>query len=236
MPAGGLVTAGVGALIGGGEAIYGMTQKKKYQRQLDALSANAPKYQINPEETNMVNLSESRANQGMGAGARSQLQNNTDRTLGTLSSSALMGGADANAIGGLADKVQQNYNQNAIYDDQARLQNLSNLQSSWARLSADKDKQWQINDYQPWKNKMTALSDQLKGASNMEQGGINMLGGGLMSGAGKLAGMFGGGGNTPEFIDKAPTSGQRMFEAPTPTAMPDNLHTYAVPGYDPISQ
>lgn len=194
MPAGGaLLSAGAGLLIGGGEAIYGASQKKKYQRQVDALSSSMPKYQINPEEYNIQNLAEARANQGMGAGAKQQLQNNTDRTLGTLSNAALMGGADANAISNLVDKTQNAYNQNAIYDDQARLANLNNLQSVWGRLSADKDKQWQINDYQPWKNKMTALSQQLTGANNMFNSGLGLAGSSLMSGIGKM----GGGGTYP---------------------------------------
>lgn len=194
MPAGGIASAGVGLLLGLGEGIWGASEKKKYQNQINALNANRPQYEINPEEYNMVNLAESRANQGMGGAARQQLQNNTDRTLATTANAALMGGADANSIGNLVDKSQQAYNQNAIYDDQARMQNLANLQQSWARMSADKDKQWDINKEQPWKDKMTALSQQLAGANNMMMSGFNLAGSGLMSGVGKAFG--GGGGNS----------------------------------------
>src|ERR1035437_6230501 len=151
MPAGGLALAGVGLLVGGGEALWGNSQKKKYQSQIDALNANRPQYQIPQSEQNIQNLAMSRANQGMGAGANQQLQNNTDRALSTTANAALMGGADANSIGNIVDKSQQGYNQNAIYNDQARLSNLNNLQTAWARNTANQDKQWDINQYQPWK-------------------------------------------------------------------------------------
>jgi hypothetical protein len=196
MPAGGIVSSGLGLLMGVGTAIWGNSQKKKYQRQIDALNAKRPKYQINPEEGDIQNLAESRANQGMGAAARQQLQNNADRNLSTLSNAALMGGADANSIGAIADNTQQAYNQNAIYDDQVRLQNLSNLQNVWARQSANRDKQWQLNENQPWKDQMTGLNQQLTGANNLFMSGLNMAGGSLMSLGRNIAGGGGGGGNS----------------------------------------
>lgn len=186
MPAGGLVTAGVGAALGIGEAIWGSSQKKNYQRQIDALAANRPQYQINPEEYDIANLAESRANQGMGAGARQQLQNNTDRTLATSANALLMGGGNANGIGALADRSQQAYNQNAIYDDQARLASLQNVQNSWARLSADRDKQFELNQLNPYKDRMSALSQQLAGANSMFMQGIGTAGSGILSGASKM--------------------------------------------------
>lgn len=226
MPAGGLVIAGLGAALGAGQAIYGASQKKKYQRQLDALSANMPKYQTPAEEAYMVNLAESRANQGMGAGARQQLQNNADRTLSTLSNAALMGGADANSLASLAEKVQSGYNQNAIYDDQVRLQNLNNLSNAWARQSANKDKEWQINQYQPWKNKMAAVNQQLLGAVNMQNAGMSQLGSGLMSAGGALTGMMGSGsgssgmpatmGGGPSVVGPSSMGGYGGYDAPTP--------------------
>lgn len=185
MPAGGLL---IGTAIGGVEALYGASQKSQYQKQLDALSQNRPQYQINPEEQNIVSTAQARAQQGMSAGAQQALTNNTDRNLATLSSAAMRGGADANSLGAIADRTQQATNQNAIYDDQQRMANLNNLYSAWSRMSANKDKQWQIDTEQPWKDKMTALSQQLAGANQMEQSGINSAGSALIGGA---KGMFG---------------------------------------------
>lgn len=203
MPAGGLVVAGA---IGLGTLIYGEEKKKKAQKQQAALAASRPKYDINPEEYDIENLAESRANQGMGAGARQQLQNNADRQLSTLSNSALMGGADANAIGGLVDKSANAYSQNAIYDDQVRISNLNNLQQSWARMSANKDKSWAINSNQPWKDQMAGVAGQIAQADTIVNQGVSGIAG-AAGGIGKSLyanrGMGGGGGAAPLFNDAA---------------------------------
>lgn len=234
MPAGGLVIAGVGTAIGVGQALYGNAQRKKYQRQLDALAAQRPEYEINPEEADIMNLAQSRASMGMGAGARQQMQNNTDRTLATLANASLMGGGDANALAAIAERSQNAYNQGAIYNDQVRLQNLSNLQAAYARQSANRDKAWTINDMQPWKDKMTAVSQQLQGANNMMYGGINQAGSGLMSGLGYL-GSFGGGGSgtsyrAPMAISQQPTSGPSQFGASASPYIPGQV---SVPSFSP---
>ena len=188
MPAGGML---IGAAVGVGATIYGAIQKKKAQKAQEALLASRPQYSINPEEYDIENMAESRANQGMGAGARQQLQNNTDRSLATQSNAILMGGGDANSISNLADKSQQAYGATAMYDDQERLKNLNNLQQSWARMSANKDKAWDINSNQQWKDKMAANTQNLQSANNMEMSGIGSLTGAL----GGLGKSMGGGGN-----------------------------------------
>jgi len=186
MPAGGIASSGLGLLLGAGEAIWGGINKKKYQQQYDAESANRPKYGINPEEYNIQNLAESQAGQGMSDAARTQLQNQTESNSAAAYNAALKGGADPNTISSIAGNTQNSLNQNAIYEDQARLQHLSNLQNVWARMSANKDKQWTINEEQPWKDKMTSIYGQLQGANNMFNSGLNMAGSGLMSLGSKL--------------------------------------------------
>lgn len=176
MPAGGIASAGIGALLGAGESVWGGIEKNKYQNQLNALSANRPQYQIQPEEYDIENQAASMANQGMGANARQSLTNNENNALAVGANGILMGGGNQNQIASLVDKADNSYNNTAIYDDQTRLQNLGNYQTALARMSADRDKQWQINTEQPWKDKMTALSGQLTGANNMFQSGLNMFG------------------------------------------------------------
>lgn len=173
MPAGGLIVAGA---VGLGTAIYGAAQKAKYQRQQAALASRRPQYQINPEEANMESLAESRAGQGLSDEARAQLNSNTAQNFAASTGAALRGGADANSIGNIASGTQNAYNQTALYDDQMRLQNLSSLQNEWARMSANRDKQWQINQEEPWKDNMTATNLQLQGANNTIMSGVNAVG------------------------------------------------------------
>lgn len=186
MPAGGLYTAGVSAAIGAGETLWGAKQRNNYQRSIDSLSANRPKYAINPEENSILNLAENRAGQGMSAASNQALLNNSNNSLSTSLDYALKSGADPNAIGNIADKQQQALNQNAIYNDQARISNLDKLQSAYARMSANRDKEFQLNQEQPWKDQMTALSEQLKGANNIFQQGLSSGGSSIMSGVNKL--------------------------------------------------
>jgi hypothetical protein len=187
MPAGGLVTLGVGAAITGGEAIYADAQKKKALRQQEALLANRPLYKINPEEGQMVSLAESQAGQGLSDQARAQLNAQTNQQFASATDAALRGGADPNAIGNIAANSQNAYDNTALYDDQLRLQHLSNLNNIWARSSANKDKAFQINQEEPWKDQTTAAYGQIVGAQNMENSAINGLGSSLIGAGTNIA-------------------------------------------------
>lgn len=229
MPAGGLVTAGVGAA---GTLIYGAIKESKAKKQQAALNASRPKYTIPQSEADIQNLAESRANQGMGAGARQQLQNNSDRALATGTNAALMGGADPNTIGNIVDKSQNAYGQNAIYDDQVRLKNLDNLQNAWARNTANQDKAWDINTNQPWKDDKTANSQQIQAANNTINSGISQLGS-AAAGAAKYGAQSGGGGGigggySPTPMN-APVDGPVQMPAYAPP--PQQMQPVQVPDY-----
>lgn len=209
MPAGGLVTAGV---IAAGTAIYSGIKAAKAKKAQEALKNARPKYEIQPEEQDIENMAEARANQGMGAGARQQLQNNTDRQLSTSANAILMGGGNANSIGNLADKTENAYDQSALYDDQVRLSNLSNLQSAWARMSANRDKQWDINTEQPWKDNMAAATLERQQYAQMEQNAIGSLGKDVGGALGKVNWGGGGGDDSGGNMSQLPTSGNKMMD------------------------
>jgi hypothetical protein len=159
---------------------YGASQKKKYQREADA--NKMPEYQINQEERDMMRQAETMAGQGMSDADREAMRSNTDRAMGTSIDAILRGGGNPNAIASLAGNFQNQINQMAVYEDQARLKNLENLQNQRARMSANRDKAYQINQYQPWANRAQAINQQLMGAQNMMQGGFNTMAGGLLQG------------------------------------------------------
>lgn len=197
MPAGGLVTAGIGGAIGLGTTIYGMIQKNKAEK---AAKANVmPQYDIQPEEQYNLDIARSQAGQGMSDASRAAYMNNAGSGLAATTNAILRGGGDANSIGNAYNKYDTGISSQAIYDDQARMQHLSNLQGAYTRMSAQKDKQWQINKYQPWANKAQALAQQLAGSQNMITSGINTMGTAAIQGA---SGYF----NRTKPI---PTTGQR---------------------------
>lgn len=181
------VTLGVVGLgLGLGQTIWGSIEKNKAQGALNSNAAARPTYNINPEEYDIQRDAESRANQGMSSASRQIMQQNAEQSAAQGYDAILRGGGNANAISGFAGNQQRAGNQIAIYDDQQRLSNLANLQNAYARMSANKDKAWQINKEEPWKDKQLALSQQLQGANNMFMSGLNSMGSGLTGLAGGL--------------------------------------------------
>lgn len=179
MPAGGLLTAGSLA-VGLGEAIYGGIQSKKINNQLAANAAARPKYQIPQEENNIESLAESRGGQGISDAAMTANQNQSNQNT-AAALAAIKQSGDTSNIGAITGAADNASNQQAIYNDQARMQNLNNLQGAYARMSANKDKQFQVNELDPWKDKQQFLSTQLAGAKNTEQAGINTAASGAMN-------------------------------------------------------
>lgn len=183
-----------GAALGAGQMIYGAAQKRKADA---AAKANVmPEYKIPQYEQQALALEESRAGQGMSDAAREALRGNTDRALGTTIDAMLRSGGSANAIGSAAAGAQAQLNQLAVYEDQARIANLSRLQAMRARMSANMDKAYQINQYAPWANRAQAIAQQQAGAQNMFMSGMNTLSQGVLG----LAGTVGASGQKPEAV------------------------------------
>ncbi len=202
MPAGGLL---VGAALTGAQLLYADSQKKKAAREQAALLAKRPEYKINPEEGRMVSLAESQAGQGLSDQARAQLNAQTNQQLTASTDAALRGGADANGVAGILGAAQNASNNTALYDDQLRLQHLSNLSNIWARSSANKDKQWQINQEEPWKDRMTANYAQQVGAQNQQNSAMNGFSSSLIGAAGRF-GNNNYGGNARSGVGAGPAS------------------------------
>lgn len=180
---------GLGTAAGLGQMIYGNIQKNKLQNQIDANVASRPTYTINPEEKQMLALAESRAGSGMSDAARTAYMNDANAGLSNVTSAILKAGGNPNAIGSAYGSYEKGISKLAMYDDDMRMRNLNNVTNAWARNSANRDKEWQLNKFQPWRDKQTALAWQLQGALNTQNAGFNTFGSGLMGIAGKLAEM-----------------------------------------------
>jgi hypothetical protein len=220
-----------GAAVGAGELAYGAHLKKKAQ---EAAAANVmPEYKIAPEEQQMLSQAESSAGQGMSDAAREALRSNSDRALGTTVDAMLRSGGTANSIGKTAGATQAGLNQVAIYEDSARLDHLRELQNARARMSANRDKSYQINKYNPWANKAQAISEQLAGANNVMNSGINTLGQGVLG----IAGSFGGQPKMPSYnyIPPSPTIGQ-LPGMMTPQPEPYQPQSVQVPPFQQQGQ
>ncbi len=164
--------------VGLGLAAYGAIKKGQAEKKAKQNLANRPKYSALPEDQSELRLAEQQANVGMGGAAKQQLQNNTDRQLAANANAIMMGGGNANAIAGLADRTQNAYNNNAIYDDQTRQAHISQLLGTYNQYNAmrqgNADKSFQYNEDAPWKDRQQLYSSQMAGGQQTMNSGINI--------------------------------------------------------------
>lgn len=224
----GLIAGGV---LSAGELAYGAHLKKKAQQ---AAAANVmPEYKIAPEEQQMLSQAESMAGQGMSDAAREALRANSDRALGTTLDAMLRSGATANSIGKTAGQTQAGLNQIALYEDSARINNLKALQEERARMSANRDKAYQINKYNPWANRAQAISGQLDAANNTINSGINTIGQGVLG----IANNFGGQPHMPNYnyMPQQPSISPSSY-GPNPQPQPYMPQSVQVPPFQQQGQ
>jgi hypothetical protein len=212
-----------GAALGGAQMAYGAAQKKK----ADASARNnvMPEYKIPQTEQQALALEESRAGQGISDAQREVLRSNADRSLGTTIDAILRGGGNPNGIGNAAAGAQQQLNQMAVYEDKARIENLARLQAARARMSANQDKAYQINQYAPWANRAQALAQQQAGAQNMMMAGLNTLGQGALGALGTI----GASGKPIKSTPYMPTT-------PAAPYMPTQGISYNGQSFDPMNE
>ena len=189
MPAGGAAVLGGGAI---GLIAYGAI--KKAQDAKAAANNTRPTYNIPQEEYDNQRLAESQAGQGMSATSRQAYQNSADSGLANTTDAILRGGGDPNGIGNAYNSYQNGINNLSIYDDQVRMQHLNGLVAQNQRMSADKDKAWQVNQFAPWADKAQALALKQQADQQLISQGVGIAGQALTMGLGGGIGLPTGGG------------------------------------------
>ena len=164
------VDAGI-ALVALGTAAYGYYQKNQAQKQANANVM--PTYTIPQAEMDNQRLAQTFAGQGMNANSQTAYQNQNNEGLSTTISGMQRSGADPNAMGAAYNNFEKGNQTMAIYDDQARMQNMRNLMSQNSSMAAYNDKAWQLNSYAPWANKAQALAGQMQGDQQLITSGLN---------------------------------------------------------------
>lgn len=193
-----LVGAGVGALSGGINAFEGAKQKKAANA---ALANNVmPQYQIPQTEWDNLNQLQSQAGQGLSDSSRTVYNNAAGQGLGASISAIQRGGGDVNTLGGAFNSYLNNTSQLALADDKMKNQHMADLIGGRQRISADQDKEYQINKYSPWANRQQALTQQVTAAANKEQAGFNQATNSVMNGLSSVSGILQG--NTKKGQDK----------------------------------
>ena len=162
------------AAVAIGTTVYGAVKANKAAK---AAAANVrPAYTTPQTEYDNQRIAESQAGQGMSAASKQDYLNNAGQGLAATNDAILRGGGDANSLSATYDKYNQGISNLSIYDDQARQGHLNNLIAQNQRMSADTDKNWQLNQYAPWTDKAKLYAAQQQAGQQIEGQGIGMLG------------------------------------------------------------
>ena len=166
---------------------YGKGSQNERAAQAAALKNQRPVYNIPQEDVDGYRLAQSRASQGMSPQALEAYRQSANQGLGTSVAAMERTGAGPNSLNTSYGDFLSGGNKLAIYDNSARLQNLATLYGQNQRMAANRDKDFQLNQYAPWADKAKAIAAQLAAAKNQEQAGINTMssaGQGMAKGAG----------------------------------------------------
>jgi len=154
------IAAGAGAI---GKVAYGAHQTHKGNKDLKALEANRPKYQVNP-------ILQNNANFGFGQQATNYYTENVNRGLGAGINAITQGGGDLNQIMALINGSQNAYKQYAMADAQQKLQNQG-------QLVDEQRAAWDYNSNIPFQQKYyRAVQQTNAGAENVAGGFQDLVG------------------------------------------------------------
>lgn len=205
----------VTAAIGAGMAISGAIKQGKANRL--ARANKRPEYSIAPEEQSNLNIAQSLAGQGLSDSSKQFYTQQSQRGLSSTIDAILKGGGDVNAINNSYGAYQDGISRLAVADDQQKLSNINLLIAQQTRMSDQRDKAWQINQYAPYADKAAAYAKMKADGNTQMWQGIGQIGsavGSFASAKGQQnatqqvnGGGGGGGFSSPSMMQPASDSG-----------------------------
>lgn len=177
MPTGGLITAGAVLSAGGGLAkiIGGDKAYKEAKAEQDALKR--PFYDIQDEYTQNRNILANRAEQGLGSAAKDFATEQLEQGLGAGISAVQQAGGDPNMISQILAGYNAGVNELAAKDAMMQAEQIGRFIEANKDLAGQKTIQQQINEFNPYYDKMAYTSQQMQiGKANKAQGWNDFLG------------------------------------------------------------
>lgn len=185
----GLIVAGTSALVKTG---IGLSQASSAAR--DQRGNIRPQYSIPQEWYNNDNLSASMAQHGLTEPAINYYTNQAGRGLSSGLGTILQGGGSVNNVGSLYDAYDTGINKISAEDAQLKNSNIENYIKANSQLANEKDKQWTLNEYQPYLDRSKLNAQKTAAGQANIVGGISDLGNDITaySKAGNSTGPTGG--------------------------------------------
>jgi hypothetical protein len=154
-PVGLAISTGLQAAIGIGQ----MIKSGKLNSQADNMESGLtrPEYVIQQGIRDNQALAEYRAQQGLSDAAMSVYATQQNRGLTTSTDAILRGGGNVSNIADLYGTADEDYAKVALLEEEARLKGQSILMDTNKATAAEEDKAWQLNVYNPYMDKVSAI-------------------------------------------------------------------------------
>lgn len=175
-----LVGLGLGAY-----QIYKGEQSKKEAKELADKAGERPDYKIPQSEYDNLALLKSRAGQGLSDSTMNGLNSGNERGYSSAVRNILLGGGNANNVSDLYDKYNNSLTKIQLADDAAKTQNINNLIQQQSRMSGFADKEYQLNQLDPWKDNRQQANVLSAYGNNQTMAGAGTIGSTLIGAAGK---------------------------------------------------
>lgn len=172
----GIISGALGAVGGIAKVIGAGNDYDKAKAEQDALKR--PFYDIQKEYFQNRNIAANEASVGLGSAAKDFATTQLEGGVGAGISAVQQAGGDPNIIAQILAGYNSGVNELASMDSTARLQNIKNFMEYNKDLAGQKNIQKQINEFNPYYDKMAFTSQQMGIAkANKTQGWNDFLGG-----------------------------------------------------------
>lgn len=206
------------------DIIGGNSKYDKAKAEMDALKR--PFYKIQDEYNQNRDIAGNRASQGYSDAQLDYLTAENERGLGAgISALSQGGGTNANDIAKILDSYNRTAARTAAEDAAIQTQNISQFFAANKDLAGQKTIQWHENEFQPWADKQSYLTQQMGIAKKTKDQGWNSIisgiSGALSAGVNKdLAGVLNGvSGGASSVINPGPTPQVATVPAYNPAPM-----------------
>tara|TARA_R110002020_G_scaffold142572_9_gene314789 strand:- start:1928 stop:2518 length:591 start_codon:yes stop_codon:yes gene_type:complete len=177
---GSMIGGGASALLGLGTAIGGAVKSKRAKKEMENLER--PTYEIPTEYLANLNQAERMALQGLPEEQKRAYVQQQERNQANQLRAVSQGGNASRSISSIQQGNQDSMMQLMGADSAARMNNMQSLMNQRTTLAQEKEKQWNINEYQPYVQEYNQLASDITGAQSLNQHGLNTM----MQGVGSM--------------------------------------------------
>jgi len=189
---------GGGNVLGMAVAAYnifgGLINTSKANAEAKFLESTKPVKKTSQFDRDALNLAESDLANGMSAETEQAYDDTDARSLSSSISAILKSGGSSNNISDMYGNSAQGRQQMAVVRENLRQKKVDTYLNELDTSAEEEEKNWLVNEYGPYINKVKAVGEAKKAAAEQTAKGLDSLGG-SGGGGGGMGSMFGGGGS-----------------------------------------